>query len=111
WNLYATENSLTVFDWENFELCAPVLLDPLYFVLSTNVLISKNHNSSQILASLYQILFGKTQQNSWIADVALACVYLKLHTSGGVVADTLDRCAKQLRCSLSRAPAKKETLG
>jgi hypothetical protein len=99
WNLCVTRDTLTIFDWENFEPCAPVLLDPLYFVLSISVYLSNHSTCSEILSKLRQIISDETIQRSWSANLTFAFIYLRLHASNLVFIDMLDRCGERFRTS------------
>lgn len=93
WNLCVCTNGLSVFDWENFAPCAPILTDPLYFVLGTSYYYSKNTKWSAILSVLQQILPDDAQRDMWVVDLVAAMLYLKVRASDDKLDSLLDQYA------------------
>lgn len=100
WNLCTTTQKLTVFDWEYFEPYAPVLLDPVYFVLNIAIRYAAESSYEELLAMLCGILPEESRQSTWTTDLALALIYLRLQDTHKLIADILDRCAKGLAATL-----------
>jgi hypothetical protein len=103
WNLCVTEKRLTVFDWEYFEPCAPILLDPVYFVLSVSVHLLHHSNYADIFSTLCEGFFEESQQSSWSTNLVLAFIYLRLQIPHAALTGMLDKCAERFRATFVTA--------
>jgi hypothetical protein len=77
WNMAIHHNELYIFDWENFEDEAPILVDPLYFLFSKEFFLKKHINSARLVPTLLSTLGGLG--GAWdTVDLQLALLYLKI---------------------------------
>ena len=89
WNTYLHKDKLYLFDWENFELHAPFLLDLVYCVLSHEAYVRANRNAAEIVSKISDIM--KLNSISWTRhDLILALIYLKVHNDSSTLSLLLD---------------------
>jgi hypothetical protein len=77
WNARIRGNRLFLFDWEQFEKTAPLFLDPVYFILSSEVLLKKEKDYKTIAKAIDLGLNLSSYYQPQIPDLLLVFIYLR----------------------------------
>jgi hypothetical protein len=77
WNARVRSNRLFLFDWERFEKTAPLFLDPVYWILSHEILLRKEKDVRTIAKSLEFDKRIKAIFHPQIPDLMLVLIYLR----------------------------------
>lgn len=95
WNMCMINNQTYLFDWENFEVDAPLWLDLFYYIFTQEFYVRKSRNYKHILSSICSVMNQSTI--SWSQyDLLLATIYLRVQNHDIEYIPILDNIAAEL---------------
>ncbi len=95
WNVSIVNKNLFLYDWENFSEEAPIFADPLYFILSTQILLK---NDTFIMSIIRKIRMIRNLRFIDIAfsDVTLALLYFRISLANTTLISVLDKVIREI---------------